>query len=74
VALKYGPVASNSLDILNNTKDYLSNFSEKEMKFLNDSPCPEGRGESFARKLRTFGPIVLPGLNPAIFCQFKDSP
>jgi uncharacterized phage-associated protein len=34
VALKYGPVASNSLDILNNTKDYLSNFSQDEIKFL----------------------------------------
>jgi hypothetical protein len=34
VALKYGPVASNSLDILNHTKDYLSNFSHDELKFL----------------------------------------
>jgi hypothetical protein len=35
VALKYGPVASGSLDILNHTKDYLSNFPQDELKFLN---------------------------------------
>jgi hypothetical protein len=36
VALKYGPVASTSLDILNKSKDYLSNFSDDEMKFINN--------------------------------------
>jgi hypothetical protein len=30
-------------------------------------PALKGGVSSFARKLRTFGPIVLPGLNPAIF-------
>jgi hypothetical protein len=35
VALKYGPVASTSLDILNHTKDYLNNYSQNELKFLN---------------------------------------
>jgi hypothetical protein len=34
VALKYGPVASSSLDILNHTKDYLSNYPQDELKFL----------------------------------------
>jgi len=34
VALKYGPVASNSLDVLNKQTEYLSNFSEEELKFL----------------------------------------
>jgi len=34
VALKYGPVASNSLDVLNNEIDYLSNFRDDELKFL----------------------------------------
>jgi hypothetical protein len=34
VALKYGPAASTSLDILNHTKDYLSNYSHNELKFL----------------------------------------
>jgi hypothetical protein len=34
VALKYGPVASNSLDILNKSRDYISNFTNNELKFL----------------------------------------
>jgi len=34
VALKYGPVASSSLDILNKSRDYISNFSNIELKFL----------------------------------------
>jgi len=34
VALKYGPVASNSLDILNKNKVYLDNFSNNELMFL----------------------------------------
>jgi hypothetical protein len=36
IALKYGPVASSSLDILNKSKDYLSNFSHDELKFLDN--------------------------------------
>jgi hypothetical protein len=36
VALKYGPVASSSLDILNKSKDHLSNFAYDELKFLNN--------------------------------------
>jgi hypothetical protein len=36
VALKYGPVASTSLDILNKSKDYLSNFPHDELKFINN--------------------------------------
>jgi hypothetical protein len=35
VALKYGPVANTSLNILNHTKDYLSNYLQTELKFLN---------------------------------------
>jgi len=34
VALKYGPVASGSLDVLNKQIEYLNNFSEKELDFL----------------------------------------
>ena len=34
VALKYGPVASNSLDVLNKQKEYLSNFSENDLRCL----------------------------------------
>jgi len=43
VALKFGPVASNSLDVLNNEIDYLSNFDENELKFLN---CIQRTGQS----------------------------
>ena len=35
VALKYGPAASNSLNILNKNKEFLNNFSNTELKFLN---------------------------------------
>jgi len=34
IALKFGPVASNSLDVLNKQADYLSNFSDDDKKFL----------------------------------------
>jgi uncharacterized phage-associated protein len=34
-ALKYGPVASNSLDVLNKQKEYLSNFPASELKHIN---------------------------------------
>jgi hypothetical protein len=34
----------------------------------------KGEVSSFDRKLRTFGPIVLPGLNPADFSKFEDTP
>jgi len=36
VAMKYGPVASNSLDILNKENERLNNFSTKELKFLDN--------------------------------------
>jgi len=36
VAMKYGPVASNSLNILNKKNDRLNNFSTKELKFLDN--------------------------------------
>jgi hypothetical protein len=36
VAMKYGPVASNSLNILNKKNDRLCNFSTKELKFLDN--------------------------------------
>jgi hypothetical protein len=36
VALKYGPVASNSLNILNKKNDRLNNFPPKELKFLDN--------------------------------------
>jgi hypothetical protein len=35
VALKYGPVASNALDILNKNTEFLSNFSNEELQYLN---------------------------------------
>ena len=34
--MKYGPVASNSLNILNKENERLNNFSEKELKFLDN--------------------------------------
>jgi hypothetical protein len=33
-ALKYGPVASSSLDVLNKQKEYLDNFPESELKHI----------------------------------------
>jgi hypothetical protein len=36
VAMKYGPVASNSLDILNKKNERLNKFSAKELKFLDN--------------------------------------
>ena len=36
IALKYGPVARISLDILNRQKEYLSNFSTNELKYLDN--------------------------------------
>jgi uncharacterized phage-associated protein len=36
VALKYGPVASGSLNVLNKEIDYLSNFSENELSYLDN--------------------------------------
>jgi hypothetical protein len=36
VAMKYGPVASNSLDILNKKNDRFKNFAENELKFLDN--------------------------------------
>jgi hypothetical protein len=36
VAMKYGPVASNSLNILNKKNERLNNFSAKELKFLDN--------------------------------------
>ena len=42
VALKYGPVATSSLDVLNKQTDYLSNFSEEELKFLD---CVQQTGQ-----------------------------
>jgi hypothetical protein len=36
VAMKYGPVASNSLNILNKKNERLYNFSTKELKFLDN--------------------------------------
>ena len=36
VALKYGPVASLSLDILNKNKEYLNNYKPGEIKYLDN--------------------------------------
>jgi len=36
VALKYGPVASGSLNILNRQTEYLNNFSERELSYLDN--------------------------------------
>ena len=36
VALKYGPVASGSLNVLNKQLDFLSNFSESELSLLDN--------------------------------------
>ena len=36
IAMKYGPVASNSLNILNKKNKRLNNFSTKELKFLDN--------------------------------------
>lgn len=36
VALKYGPVASNSLDVLNKQKEFFSNFPASELLFLDN--------------------------------------
>jgi len=35
-ALKYGPVASNSLDVLNKNKEYLNNFPESDLKYIDN--------------------------------------
>ena len=36
VALKYGPVASNSLDVLNKQKEYFNNFPSSDLGFLDN--------------------------------------
>jgi uncharacterized phage-associated protein len=50
VALKYGPVASRSLDVLNKEEERLDNLSESELKHLNNIKFDD-------KKMRTILPV-----------------